>query len=29
MSLGRVSTFYDIYIERDIENGLLTEQQAQ
>ena len=29
MSLGRVSTFFDIYIERDIENGLLTEQQAQ
>nr|WP_304215454.1 formate C-acetyltransferase [Fredinandcohnia onubensis] len=29
MSLGRVSTFLDIYIERDIENGLLTEQEAQ
>ncbi len=29
MSLGRVSTFFDIYIERDIENGILTEQQAQ
>lgn len=29
MSLGRVSTFFDIYIERDIENGLLNEQQAQ
>ncbi|MBQ9965509.1 MAG: formate C-acetyltransferase [Clostridia bacterium] len=29
MSLGRVSTFLDIYIERDIENGLLTEEGAQ
>ena len=29
MSLGRVSTFFDIYIEKDIKNGLLTEQQAQ
>ncbi len=29
MSLGRVSTFFDIYIERDIENGTLTEQGAQ
>ncbi len=29
MSLGRVSTFFDIYIERDIENGILTEQGAQ
>jgi formate C-acetyltransferase len=29
MSLGRVSTFFDIYIERDIANGLLTEQEAQ
>ena len=29
MSLGRVSTFFDIYIERDINNGVLTEQQAQ
>jgi formate C-acetyltransferase len=29
MSLGRVSTFLDIYIERDIENGTLTEQEAQ
>ena len=29
MSLGRVSTFFDIYIERDIENGVLTESQAQ
>ncbi len=29
MSLGRVSTFLDIYIERDIKNGTLTETQAQ
>ncbi|MGI8385090.1 formate C-acetyltransferase [Robertmurraya sp. P23] len=29
MSLGRVSTFLDIYIERDLENGVLTEQEAQ
>ncbi|MDO4748614.1 MAG: formate C-acetyltransferase, partial [Eubacteriales bacterium] len=29
MSLGRVSTFFDIYIERDIKNGILTEQTAQ
>ncbi len=29
MSLGRVSTFFDIYIERDIERGLLTEEGAQ
>ncbi|MBO5068463.1 MAG: formate C-acetyltransferase [Clostridia bacterium] len=29
MSLGRVSTFFDIYIERDIKDGTLTEQQAQ
>lgn len=29
MSLGRVSTFLDIYIERDIKEGLLTEEQAQ
>lgn len=28
-SLGRVSTFLDIYIERDIESGLLTEEEAQ
>ena len=28
-SLGRVSTFFDIYIERDIENGILTEEGAQ
>jgi formate C-acetyltransferase len=29
MSLGRTSTFLDIYIERDIENGTLTEVEAQ
>ena len=29
MSLGRVSTFFDIYIERDMERGILTEVGAQ
>lgn len=29
MSLGRVSSFIDIYIERDLLEGTLTEQQAQ
>ncbi|WP_044748947.1 formate C-acetyltransferase [Bacillus alveayuensis] len=29
MSLGRVSTFLDIYIERDLQEGLLTEKEAQ
>ena len=29
MSLGRVSTFFDIYIERDLEEGTLTEETAQ
>lgn len=29
MSLGRTSTFLDIYIERDLENGILTEKEAQ
>jgi len=29
MSLGRVSTFLDIYLERDIRNGILTEKEAQ
>lgn len=29
MSVGRISTFLDIYIQRDIESGALTESQAQ
>ena len=29
MSLGRTSTFLDIYIQRDLERGLITEKQAQ
>lgn len=29
MSLGRVSTFMDIYIERDLENGIINEEEAQ
>lgn len=29
MSLGRTSTFIDIYINRDLENGIITEEQAQ
>ncbi len=29
MSLGRVATFFDIYVERDIKAGILTEEQAQ
>ncbi|MDD2840425.1 MAG: formate C-acetyltransferase [Rickettsiales bacterium] len=29
MSLGRTSTFLDIYIEKDIKNGKLTEEEAQ
>ncbi len=29
MSVGRVSTFLDIYIQRDLEEGTLTESQAQ
>ena len=29
MSLGRTSTFLDIYIERDMKHGLLTEEEAQ
>ena len=29
MSLGRVSTFFDIYIERDLADGTLTEERAQ
>lgn len=28
-SIGRISTFLDIYIERDIKNGLINESQAQ
>ena len=29
MSLGRTSTFLDIYFERDLKNGVLTEEEAQ
>ncbi|WAW14339.1 formate C-acetyltransferase [Peptostreptococcus equinus] len=29
MSLGRTSTFLDIYIQRDLENGIITEKEAQ
>ena len=29
MSLGRVSTFLDIYLERDFKKGLMTEEKAQ
>lgn len=29
MSLGRVSSFLDIYVDRDLKEGLLTEEQAQ
>ncbi|MDA0147328.1 formate C-acetyltransferase [Vibrio sp. LaRot3] len=29
MSLGRTSTFLDVYVERDIANGVITEEQAQ
>ena len=29
MSVGRISTFLDIYIERDLKNGVLTEKEAQ
>lgn len=29
MSIGRVCTFLDIYVERDLKNGTLTESQAQ
>ncbi len=29
MSVGRISTFLDIYLERDLKNGVLTESQAQ
>ena len=29
MSVGRISTFLDIYIQRDLDNGTLTEEEAQ
>ena len=29
MSIGRVSTFLDIFIQRDLENGVITEKEAQ
>ncbi len=29
MSVGRIATFLDIYVERDLERGLITEEQAQ
>ena len=29
ISLGRTSTFLDIYIERDLKNGVITEKEAQ
>lgn len=29
MSIGRISTFLDIYIERDLKNGVITEADAQ
>lgn len=29
MSLGRVDAFFDIYIERDLESGVITEEEAQ
>ena len=29
MSVGRIATFLDIYIERDLKNGTITEEQAQ
>ncbi len=29
MSIGRISTFLDIYVERDLEAGKITEQEAQ
>ena len=29
MSIGRTSTFLDIYIQRDLDKGIITEEQAQ
>ncbi len=29
MSLGRVSTFLDVYLQKDLEQGIITEQEAQ
>lgn len=29
MSVGRISTFLDIFIQRDLENGVITESEAQ
>ena len=29
MSVGRISTFLDCYIERDLKKGILTEEKAQ
>ena len=29
MSIGRISAFLDIYIQRDLDNGVITEQEAQ
>ena len=29
MSIGRISTFLDVYVERDLKRGVLTEQEAQ
>lgn len=29
MSLGRVTTFLDIYLERDLQNGIISEEEAQ
>ena len=29
MSLGNVSSFLDIYIERDLQSGKITEEEAQ
>lgn len=29
MSVGRISTFLDIYVERDLDKGILTEKEAQ